>query len=100
MKIKVTTETGSYYHIDTDRRVWSKNHYDHHHMIGFWRAGSYEDRTLALANKGTWHDIDFPEVGKCMYIHGRGINDWYISTEVVSIEEDPEDWDVRLDGVN
>lgn len=95
MKIKVTTETGSYYHIDTERKVWSKNRYDHHHGITALRVGAYNDR----GNVENWPDVDVPEVGKCMYIHANHLHEWYITTEVVNIESDPEDWDNRLDSI-
>ena len=100
MKLKVTTETGSYYHINTETERWIKNSnpYDRHGALMFLRVGDYEDRVPhAFEGGGSWEEADIPEVGKCMYIHGRGIHDWYVSTPVVSIEENPEDWDPYLD---
>lgn len=105
MRIKVNTESGSFYHIDTETGHWQRNGslYSTYHMISSLRVGDYEDRRYGAYEKGTsgsWHDAELPEVGKCMYIHAKGLRDYWVSTPVIGIEEDPSDWPDDLDWQN
>lgn len=92
MRLKVTTETGSFYFIDTEEGRWSKNHRECHGRISALNAGAYFDRREhAFEQKGTWRAVKVPEVGKCMLI-AAGLKDWYITTTVLEVTENPEDW--------
>jgi hypothetical protein len=102
MRIKATTATGSFYHINTETGRWQKNasYWMQYHMISKLRVGDFEDRRVgafASGPLGTWDDAELPEVGKCLFIQGKGMSDWWASTPVVSIEEDPDDWPEELD---
>ena len=91
--IKVTTKTGSYYNIN--RGLFSKNSdgWAAMHQVFF-----FDIQDLPPTVKG-WSDFfEFsktmpktfePEVGKNMFISGR--DHWWISTEIVDIEEYPVD---------
>ena len=89
MKMRVTTETGSYYDIDTDSGHWVKNGIDEHYTLSQLKSGPVGTFPWDKDHNPTpgWKDVLIPEVGKYMYIHGRGISDWWRSTEVVSVEE-------------
>lgn len=85
-RYEVETTTGSIYDIDTDAGVWSKN-------------GDYEDRIIQMSEgewDGTfenipafqrWPDVDKPQVGKNLFIRGRGMHNWYLTTPVVRVTE-------------
>ena len=81
--VKVVTETGSVYHIDFERDVWCKNGGDVHDAIMDFRVGDREDGTdLSL-----WRETRQPEVGLSMFIHGKKLHDWWLTTTVISVEE-------------
>lgn len=89
MKMRVTTETGSYYDIDTESGHWVKNGYDEHFTLS--RLMSGPAMTMPTDRYGNqtpgWRDVLIPAVGESMYIHGRGMSDWWRTTAVVSVEE-------------
>lgn len=92
MRYKVTTETGSFYFIDTEAGQWSKNHRSYYSRLSQLAVGDYEDRSVnAFRSTGSWKDTSVPEEGKCMAIRS-GIHDFYVTTLVVEVAEDPEDW--------
>ncbi len=80
--LKVTTETGSVYHICPETGYWDKNGRDFHRTLTFIKVGAWEDRLRV----NDWPEVDIPEVGKSMFIQGRGMSEWYITTPVVSVE--------------
>ena len=87
-KIKITTKSGSYYTID--RGYFAKNKTEWHSIqeLYFFKL---ED----LPKFRSWTEfyevslnmlkISHPQVGLHMYISGRDV--WWISTEIISIEE-------------
>lgn len=90
MKIKVVTETGSYYHIDTENKQWTKNG-GYLTRLACLRVGAYVDRHGVFDEGSSWRSAEVPEVGLCMYI-AEGLRCYWISTEVVEIIENPDDW--------
>lgn len=91
MKIKVITESGSYYHIDTVNKRWSKNG-DYLTRLALLMVGKYKDRNNAFGSDSSWTHADVPEVGLCMYL-AEGLSYSWSTTEVVEIIENPNDWD-------
>lgn len=91
MKIKVVTETGSYYHIDTVNKRWSKNG-DYLTRLSCLRVGNYEDRDSVFGDDSSWRNAEIPEVGLCMFV-SEGLSYYWKTTEVVDIIENPDDWD-------
>lgn len=86
-KIKVTTTTGSVYKIDTDTGVWIKNNYEVHSTLSALKSGVWDGDHSNIPDVWTWPEVEKPVVGESMYIHGRGMHDWWLSTPVVSVEE-------------
>lgn len=94
MRVKVTTETGSYYHIDFEAKYWIKNGGTSSGSLRRFSVGRYEDRMTALTSMefpSSWHEASFPRIGKSMYI-GSGLHEYWLTTEVVDIVLNPEDW--------
>lgn len=95
---EVTTETGRQYLIDQERGFFirkGKNGSLDTDWIKIWqlKAGTHFNWP-SQSPEGTWED-GFPEVGKFMYIAGKDV--WWVSTEVVSIEELPSSEEEELD---
>jgi len=80
MKLKVTTETGSYYEIDHENQFWSKNGGPKERLMNI-RSGPWGE----YVESDTWKDVEVPEVGLSMYICSWNV--WYLTTHVVSVEE-------------
>lgn len=87
MKLKVTTTTGSVYTIDTDTGEWNKNGWDYHSTLSMLRSGEWDGTYGGVKEVASWPDVEKPVVGESMYIHGRGFEDWWVTTPVVSVEE-------------
>lgn len=92
------TRTGAIYIIDKDKNEWSKYRphgefvykEDGPHeltslMVGTELSHPYSDKAFYTDND-TWWNAERPEVGKHMYIQGRGMHTWWISTEMVSVD--------------
>ena len=90
-KYKAVTATGSVYEIDTEKGVWRKNQWSwewlHHFAMGEW-DGTHKN----IPDFHTWEASEFPVEGKNMYIQGRGIRDWFLTTELMSVEE-VDEWE-------
>ena len=78
---QVTTASGSVYQIDFDSGQWCKNSWDRHDALREFKVG-HRDR----APVHDWSDADRPGIGKSMYIRGKGLHDWWITTPVVRVE--------------
>lgn len=87
MKLKVTTTTGSVYTIDTVTGEWDKNGWDTHQKITALKSGVWDGDHRNLPDFWDWPEVDKPIEGESMYIHGRGLHDWWLTTPVVSVEE-------------
>ena len=89
-KYEVTTTTGSKYYIDHDTGWWTKNN-------GIWApltrlaTGEWDGTRHNVPDITEWAEVEKPEPGKNMYIQGRGMHDWWLTTPVVSVEE-VEEW--------
>lgn len=83
MIIRVSTASGSFYDIDLTRREFSRNGDTRWSQILDWRT-SGDNVRIPFED---WKPIDWPVVGESMYIQGRGLSDWFLSTPVVSIQE-------------
>lgn len=86
--LKVTTETGRQYLIDTEGGFWWRlNKTDGSpgwtQRLWFLKRGTHFGWPHE-SPEGAWED-GLPEVGKFMYISSK--DEWYVSTEVVSVEE-------------
>ncbi len=86
------TEHGTEYRIDFDNDRWTrtKNGYtERFGRIHFLLLGV--PGTLPRFGEddlgGNWISASKPEPGYAMYIQGRGMHDWYRSTEIVIVEE-------------
>lgn len=87
-KIKITTKSGSYYTID--RGYFAKNKTEWHsiqelYFFDLGDIGIIRYWTEFFAKAKDMEKTYEPEVGKYMYISGRDV--WWISTEIVSVEE-------------
>ena len=90
-KYKVETTTGSVYYIDTDKKQWAKNSYWFEHLESI-ASGDWSGRRDNIPDFYSWPTVDLPVVGKNMYIKGYGMNNWWLSTTVVSVTE-VEEWE-------
>jgi|SRR5690606_18070451 len=85
--IKATTETGSYYLIDLEDGFWrkvSRNGCEGGtERLLMIKAGT--ELCFPWQNPDAWEDVDYPEVGKHMFI--SSLNRWWTTTPVVSVEE-------------
>ena len=85
--MKITTVTGSKYNIDREYGIWRKNG-GIPHRIDWMRAVPSEERKRIAS----WRDLEEhsedrePLVGEHLYIGGSEA--WWLSTEIVSIEND------------
>lgn len=93
-KYIVTTRTGSVYYIDRDRDYWAKN-YGGWEPLTFLAEGEWDGDHTRIPDIDSWPEVEVPEVGKNMYISGRGMYDWWLSTPIVSVEvsdKEGDDW--------
>ena len=85
--MKITTSSGSKYDIDLEYGIWRKNGGVPHQIDWVRAVESGERQRIA-----SWRDLDehseerTPRVGEHLYIKGSGV--WWLSTEIVSIEDD------------
>lgn len=84
--VKVTTETGSVYKIDLGNRIWSKNGMPAENL-GRMAIGEWDGNARNVPDFNSWPDALTPEEGSNMYIRGKGLHDWYLTTKIVSVEE-------------
>lgn len=91
-KMRVSTETGSYYDIDLDVGLWSKNSAGRQSLWEYAAVPDWQDKRSEVMNVGLveWSRkhgrmFEIPKVGECLYIMGR--DTWWLSTRVTSIEE-------------
>lgn len=90
-KYEVETTTGSVYHIDTETNTWSKNGGPIDTI--YWLADGEWDGTMEnVPDFQEWSEVELPSVGKSMFIRGRGMHNWYLTTPVVEIRE-VEEWE-------
>lgn len=89
--IKLTTETGSYYHFTDDLSRWQKNSTG---WLPTWEVAAvpewWDDRgevQRSIPKYAAEHgDMGrLPVVGECLYVHHH--DEWWLSRPVVSIEE-------------
>lgn len=91
--MKVTTESGAVYRITKNRICYKTDHYGHTYPpFKIWVMKSLDPDNLPFE----WSSLNEiptgpPEIGKRLYVAGR--EEWWISTRVVSIEEDDNDND-------
>ena len=91
-KIKITTDSGSYYIIDDGYFNKNKTEWHSIHQLFFF---NFEDLGIVRNWQEFWTYSENmpktyePEVGKHMYISGRDV--WWISTKIVSVEELSDD---------
>ena len=90
-KLRVETSTGSVYFIDTDNRRWAKNSYAFEHLESI-AVGDWDGTRSNVPDFYEWPKVDRPEVGRNMYIQGRGMNNWNLSTPIVEVRE-VEEWE-------
>lgn len=91
-KLEVTTTTGSVYFIDTEAEVWAKND-------SFWNrltrlsVGEWDGTRSNVPDTSEWPEVEIPQVGKNMYIQGKGLYDWWLTTPIVSVDEvEGDEW--------
>lgn len=88
----VETESGAHYRIDTDKDMWFKYrpatesediyHYGLNRLVGMM-LGS----TLAFpSDDNDFIEVEAPEVGKHLFISGKGLHNWWVSTMIVNVE--------------
>ena len=91
--MKITTKTGAVYRID-EHRHWTKER-DGRLIDGPWSVWALQQNIdpidpetfdVPWRKPELWEHVAYPEVGKHMYIHGR--DSWYITTEIVSVEDE------------
>lgn len=92
MKVKVTTESGSVYEVDTTEGVWNKNREEHYTILTSLKSGEWDGTRGGATAVHAWPEVDAPVVGENMYIHGHGFYDWWLTTKVISVEK-VEEWD-------
>lgn len=89
-EIKIVTARGTYYEIDTDRRIACRNDaytFKYGNLLATpnwrtaWEAEDYFNEHEWATENG---EDRIPEVGEHMYI--SGLHEWWLSTEVVSVE--------------
>lgn len=90
-KYEVETSTGSVYFIDTDKKQWAKNSHRFEYLKSI-AVGDWNGIRTNMPDFRSWPEVDLPEVGRNMYIQGRGLNDWYLTTPIVEIRE-VEEWE-------
>lgn len=85
-RYEVETSTGSIYYIDQGNKKWAKNSvsFQHLHFLG---EGEWDGDHFNIPDVFSWPEVDAPAVGKNMYIHGRGMHDWWLSTPIVKVTE-------------
>lgn len=90
--IDAITESGTVYRIDLEDGFWIRFPHANSHTayLGSQVERVYELKvgdslTLPWENKTGWMDADTPEVGKHLYIAGKGL--WFVSKRVVKIVE-------------
>ena len=89
--MRIRTETGSYYDIDLDVGLWSKNSAGRQSLweyaaVPYWQDKRSEVMDAGLIEWSRKHGrmFDLPNVGECLYVMGR--DEWWLSTRVTSIE--------------
>lgn len=87
--IKVTTKSGRQYLVDVENQFWRRLPKTEGGYTMSWdRLWSLQKGTHfdwpSRSPEGTWEE-GLPEVGKFMYVSSR--DQWWTTTEVVSIEE-------------
>lgn len=93
-KYIVTTSTGSVYYIDRDAKRWAKN-YSGWLPLTRMAEGEWDGNHTRIPDLDSWPDVEVPTEGKNLYISGRGMYDWWLSTPIVSVEEsdgEGDDW--------
>lgn len=92
--LEVTTESGRKYHVDPENRFWMRIAKTGEHQGGWERIWTLQKGTHFAfpwdSPEGTWED-GLPEVGKFMFVSSK--DQWWTSTEVVSIEEIPSEFE-------
>lgn len=93
--IKFTTQTGSYYTIDVRNGRWGKNSRPVNTVWEYAAVPDWLDQRAEVMEAGLikWSQTHgemyrLPTVGECLYILGRDV--WWLSTPVVSIEEEEQ----------
>ena len=89
-KYEVETTTGSVYYIDTDKKQWAKNSY-HFEYLRIIAVGDWDGTRTNVPDFRSWPEAELPEVGRNMYIQGRGRHNWYLTTPIVETRE-VEEW--------
>lgn len=90
-KYHIVTATGSTYDIDTEKRVWKKNSLSWEWLSHF-AMGEWDGTRENIPDFYEWDESEFPVEGMNMYIQGRGMNNWFLTTELVSVEE-VDEWE-------
>lgn len=90
MKMRVTTETGSYYDIDTVTREWSKNGGGNQSPLKEILSGEYDTWRTAYMEGSDWKEVEIPEIGKSMIISGEKAYNWWRTTHVTKVEVQDE----------
>lgn len=84
--IRAHTQSGSYYDIDMELRVWTRN--------GSLVQATVEELRSGKRGVGTptddWPAVDAPVLGESLFIMSPGFNNWWVTTPVVKIETLPE----------
>ena len=90
--IKLTTSTGSYYHLTDDFSRWRKNGGEWHMTYEFGAVPPWEqDRSVVMTEGLIAYSQErgdlgrLPKVGECLYVNHRDV--WWLSTPITSIEE-------------
>lgn len=89
MSIELTTESGRVYLIDVEGGYWSRSPYHHVNRLWDLKAGKKLE-VPTMENKENWRD-DIPNIGEHLYI--KSLDEWYVSTKIVTIEERTHPWD-------
>lgn len=84
-KYEVTTSTGSIYRIDTEEMKWAKNGYDFQALTTL-AMGEWDGSRSNVPDFHSWEPSSKPIVGSNMYIQGRGMHDWCLTTPIERIE--------------
>lgn len=94
-KFRATTRSGTVYVIDHEARRWKriKGGFEENFYLNLLLVGE-PDGSLPMFGWGgdedygpNWVKSDRPVEGLALYIHGRGLHEWWRSTEIVKVEE-------------
>ena len=92
MYYEVVTSTGSVYYIDYCSNRWTKNIPAWWSQIVTIAEGEWDGTRTNVPDFRRWPKVRLPSVGSNMYIQGRGMDDWYLTTPVVEVRE-VEGWE-------